>query len=131
MSMNSDIKAKWVSALRSGEYEKIEGALARKNSDDKLCFCALGVLCDINAGITSRSWGKLDTAGINYDYLGETATLPKEVAEWAGLKTRDPVIYRNSNGSGGVQVSGTNDQGTPSKRIYSFDDIADLIEKNL
>lgn len=41
--MNPEIKAKWVAALRSGEYRQAQRKL-RGNASD---FCCLGVLCDL------------------------------------------------------------------------------------
>lgn len=42
--MNADLKAKWVAALRSGDYKQTEGLLFRDGA-----FCCLGVLCDVAA----------------------------------------------------------------------------------
>ena len=44
MLMNPEIKAKWVAALRSGEYKQAKGQLRIGNS-----FCCLGVLCNLHA----------------------------------------------------------------------------------
>jgi hypothetical protein len=43
MKMNPDVKAKWVAALRSGEYKQGPEWLQGESG----CFCCLGVLCDI------------------------------------------------------------------------------------
>lgn len=48
--MDKDLKAKWVAALRSGEY--IQGTTflylePHSSRNDKETFCCLGVLCDI------------------------------------------------------------------------------------
>jgi hypothetical protein len=40
--MNPEVKARWVAALRSGEYKQGKGALRLNNK-----FCCLGVLCDL------------------------------------------------------------------------------------
>jgi hypothetical protein len=40
--MNPEIKAKWIAALRSGEYA--QGRYALRDGDH---FCCLGVLCDV------------------------------------------------------------------------------------
>lgn len=42
MSMNPELKAKWVAALRSGEYEQITGSLKEPDG-----YCCLGVLCEV------------------------------------------------------------------------------------
>lgn len=41
--MDAQLKAKWVEALRSGDYQQGMNYLRRGNS-----FCCLGVLCDIS-----------------------------------------------------------------------------------
>jgi hypothetical protein len=42
--MNAELKAKWVAALRSGDYKQTRGTL--KDLDLKV-FCCLGVLCEV------------------------------------------------------------------------------------
>jgi hypothetical protein len=42
MKMNPEVKARWVAALRSGEY--LQGTSTLRIGDQ---FCCLGVLCDI------------------------------------------------------------------------------------
>jgi hypothetical protein len=46
--MNPNIKAQWVEALRSGEYQQGSGMLKYYDDEiDEARFCCLGVLCDI------------------------------------------------------------------------------------
>lgn len=45
--MNKTLKAQWVSALRSGEYERITYYL-KKHVIEGDRYCCLGVLCDIS-----------------------------------------------------------------------------------
>lgn len=71
--MNADIKAKWVAALRSGEYEQGAGAL--RSSSDR--FCCLGVLCDLHAKETGTEWD-------DCNYLAYTTDLPPDVRAWVG-----------------------------------------------
>jgi len=44
--MQKELKDKWVTALRSGDYEQAIGGL-KVYEDDRLGHCCLGVLCDI------------------------------------------------------------------------------------
>lgn len=44
MPMDAELKTKWVSALRSGEYKQGRGKL--RSEDD--CYCSLGVCCDVS-----------------------------------------------------------------------------------
>jgi hypothetical protein len=71
MNMKPEIKAKWVEALRSGEYKQGKGLLAEDNK-----FCCLGVLCEVS--------------GMPYDHV--RFFLPNEVKEWAGLDSRNPML---------------------------------------
>lgn len=47
--MDPDIKAKWLAALRSGNYRQGMGWLRTSNG-----FCCLGVLCDV---VEPSRWG--------------------------------------------------------------------------
>jgi hypothetical protein len=75
--MKAEIKAKWVAALRSGEYKQGREALRHGEY-----FCCLGVLCNLHAQANP------DIASSETDpdvYLGEGGVLPRKVALWAGL----------------------------------------------
>lgn len=109
--MNAEIKQKWLTALRSGDY--LQGS-NRLRLGDK--FCCLGVLCDLHAKETNTAWG---FAGFNNDeYDGASHTLPKSVRDWAGLGTCSGVRPDENAPS----LTEINDNGTP------FSKIADLIE---
>ncbi|BAU40152.1 hypothetical protein [Ralstonia phage RSP15] len=81
--MNPRIKAKWLAALRSGEYKQGQEQLR----DDQNNFCCLGVLCNIHAqenpDFAARQ--KKTTA-----YDGEQGLLPKVVSKWAKLDDDNP-----------------------------------------
>lgn len=49
MPMDPELKAKWVAALRSGEYKQGRRALRSVANE----FCCLGVLCEV-AGVPSQ-----------------------------------------------------------------------------
>lgn len=55
--MNPELKARWVEALRSGEYE--QGYAKLRSTDDT--YCCLGVLYDIDVGdwVRTKSEGYL------------------------------------------------------------------------
>ena len=84
--MNQEIKAKWVAALRGGEYTQSFEVLR-----DFSGFCCLGVLCDLHSIETGTDWedGK---------YKNEFEILPKEVTHWVGnfLHRGDSVCISNS-----------------------------------
>ena len=72
-------RAKWVKALRSGEYRQAKSVLT-----DGRGFCCLGVACEISG------LGHWD-GEFEWEYHAgdtqETAFLPFEVKEWLGLRT--------------------------------------------
>ena len=72
-------RAKWVKALRSGEYRQAKSVLT-----DGRGFCCLGVACEISG------LGHWD-GEFEWEYHAgdtqETAFLPFEVKEWLGLST--------------------------------------------
>ena len=107
--MDAELKARWVKALRSGEYQQGNGQL---RSED--CFCCLGVLCDL---IDPNGWKNVVT-GEDADFVRadsiQSGFLSKDLREEIGL--RDPFQ---------LEVARMNDAGT------SFAEIADYIEANL
>jgi len=112
--MNPQIKQKWVSALRSGDYQKTQCYLRTNNG-----FCCLGVLCDLYGKEDNVEWtpSGFDSA---YAFQGNVGDLPSSVIEWAGLEDSNPYII------GGIgTLSGLNDKG------FTFNKIADLIENHL
>lgn len=113
--MNTEIKKKWLEALRSGKYEQGKKHL-RSNGTDQ--FCCLGVLCDLH----QKETGELDWREPNqfFPYIvygndGSTAYPPDVVDIWSEFYFA----------SGMTIVSGMNDSGK------SFSEIADWIEENL
>ncbi len=76
MEMNPEVKARWVAALRSGEYKQATGVLRRGGKS----FCCLGVLCDLHSEFAGQ-WS--DNNG--YEYMGKVSVLPKPVMEYAHL----------------------------------------------
>lgn len=118
--MNKRIKQMWIGALRSGEFEQTWGALARRDSLG-LCYCALGVLCELYRGdVGDNAPWEQDEEENKFRFLGYGATLPPLVREWAGLEAEDPAILLPGGFS---SVSQMNDlEG------LSFDEIASAIE---
>ena len=109
--MKTEIKQKWVDALRSGHYEKGRWFLTRLNGARET-FCCLGVLCDlaIKDGVelsfvygdgqdTEERWAEFriyqsmwnEEQGV-YDEYNYT-DLPDEVLRWAGLYESPTVMY--------------------------------------
>lgn len=87
--MKADIKARWIEALKSGEYPQTKNALhrLRQIAEDfpPEGFCCLGVLCEIavqdeviDVDLTSRA----SVALYDHEYTGY---LPETVVKWSGI----------------------------------------------
>jgi hypothetical protein len=119
--MDEDVKAKWLDALRSGEYEQAEGAL-HVIEGGKEKFCCLGVLCDLavqeGVDVTVRK----EPGESSWKYDRENGVLPRSVQRWAGLDAENPSVFHEGDIDG---IAALNDQGS------TFDVLADLIEEQL
>lgn len=140
--MKTEVKEKWITALRSGEFEQSIGMLQRTEAQDphfrnqklKTGFCCLGVLCEIAVREAVIPTPRQDAAEGSYFYgAGDnwnSCALPPEVTEWAELSSSDPVVRVTGApavaGRGSMELSEVNDV-----LRYSFDEIADLIEAQL
>jgi hypothetical protein len=115
--MNPQVKQKWVSALRSGEYPQITRRLHTDNG-----FCCLGVLCDLYGKENNVEW-ELECGNIYefnlYVFQGNGTFLPLSVVEWSGLENGSPYV------DGGKTLALLNDHGK------TFEEIADVIEEQL
>jgi hypothetical protein len=132
--MKPEIKAMWLDALRSGEYQQGQGVLRSENNE----YCCLGVLCDLYQKQTGdMHWNshaeKVADREVDgelahfysYDFGNEKigyyafAMPPQEVFNWSGL-------YGDSTlkGEDGKEYSlpEMNDGGK------TFEEIAQLIE---
>ena len=123
--MNPEIKAQWLAALRSGEYE--QGKMVLSNSGQ---YCCLGVLCELAflaGGIVTK-----DSTGADVRYGTETGLLPFEVQKWAGLKESNPSVSINGEL---YAIAGVNDGTELSDGSWlearTFSKIADLIDAQL
>lgn len=114
--MNPEVKAKWVEALRNGNYEQGRSALKSGNTVPQ--FCCLGVLCDLaeQEGIVESSGGGMYTrfTATADLYDSSMTTLPRAVADWAGIELESGLVGR---------VMTMNDH-----EGKSFDEIADHID---
>ena len=115
-------RAKWVAALRSGEYRQGQEVLRTENDE----FCCLGVACElaVDAGIIPPpSWD--DGYGFLYD-VADTE-LPEKVRDWLGL--------HDTYGALSAVVDYDDDFATADTLIalndvagWTFQQIADVVE---
>lgn len=129
--MNEGIKQRWVTALRSGEYEQGTTKLRRASYYPEagehipfFCHCCLGVLCELYAADHPEAKWRDSSTFMPRDPKdpdGESEThLPGAVADWAGFTdTNDPWPEGYPE-----PLSVMNDDGK------TFAEIADIIEKN-
>ena len=121
--MDPEIKAKWVAALRSGEYKQGQNFL---NKGDQ--FCCLGVLCDITKEETGGYWQDSGMIGGVFSFVYQNSAdarrLPQNLSQRLGL-------YGSliTTDEGGMTFEALND-GIKS-RSYTFLEIADAIEEQL
>lgn len=122
---NKENIRKWVTALRSGEYEQGTGSL---NENGKKC--CLGVACEVmlteqpdSLQVGEASTG--DNEGeFRVTYDGEGGYLPHSVMTWLGFDHINPVLMREGPENHPVSATTLND----TLRL-TFPEIADAIEK--
>jgi hypothetical protein len=131
--MRKDVMEMWVKALRSGNYSQTKECL-----HDSKGMCCLGVLCDIYTQ-GREGWAewdlcdeeeRVDDHGNIEDYaqwsmFDNHETLPCEVREWANIKHSDGSF--ETEGCDGTQY--TESLATLNDKGYTFNDLADIIEK--
>jgi len=156
LTMRAEVRDELVKRLRSGNYIQGKEKLALKDGDGER-YCCLGVLCEmaVEAAVTQRvereeehfndqdpDGEMLSVVVVKYG-LGNLydATLPPEVAVWAGMATEEevetlthvafddgPGMGRYDDPDGNMPtfntLAGLNDDGTP------FPEIATFIEAN-
>ena len=119
-----EIKAEWIAALRSGEYKQRSGGLRHGDT-----YCCLGVLCEIAVKHGIISTKKASSLSNIYLYDGSVGAPPQSLVQWAfGTESYIPrdkyVVHTDTFGSRNLifynDVAG-----------YTFNQIADLIEKDL
>lgn len=118
--MNSEIKQKWLDALRSGEYNQTAGALHNKNG-----FCCLGVLCDIVKDDLNLEWDFEEQKVLDaYSIDSNVSHLPIVVAEYVELYSVSPLCKTSYYGDiKYIDIAVINDRGA------SFSEIANIIEE--
>lgn len=124
-TMNPEVKALWLEALRSGRYDQGMGNLKAGDADDP-AYCCLGVLCELAAidGVIPAGQRREDALNDPaYYFNGENEFLPAEVMTWANLDSNNGTYKENLQLWMADQcLTDHNDNG------MSFTHLADLIE---
>lgn len=159
-AMNPVVKAAWLTALRSGDYDQTTEYLNRVSGG----FCCLGVLCDLaeRANIVTSSVVDYGVETVQYrgveltedttedpkegedgysfngDPLSELrsyTTLPISVQKWAGLTGHDPYVTDTNrlmaHPEEGYSGDATISLSSLNDSGQTFAQIADEIERSL
>lgn len=133
--MDAKIKADWIKALRSGEYEQGMGKLQANGK-----FCCLGVLCELAPNVHRVS---TTVSGIGVYAASDTSDNreenypPTAAWIWAGWTEKDPFVRTGfSQAPDGSAIANSGPFGNPRRGQYlsnlndagfTFDQIADVI----
>lgn len=133
-NMDPEIKKRWVSALRSGEYDQNKHSLRSEEGG----YCCLGVLCDIVKDDVGGQWNGRSSSLVTSMEFYEKASgqsshesLPTFVQNYAGLDGENPEVPSSDFdfvSEDMVSLAELND-GFDGENA-SFDQIADVIEKH-
>jgi hypothetical protein len=116
--MNPEWKAKWVAALRSGEYK--QGRHFLRKIDDT--FCCLGVLCDLVAKEDPYFRWEKNSSNSAFNMLIDDKMPSAEVYAFIEYSSEGDRMMWEAR-SRGTCLSEMNDAG------HTFTEIADIIEK--
>ena len=107
--MNNEVKARWIQALKSGNFQQGKNSLHYENK-----FCCLGVLCELAVENNVSSYERSVDSSYTY-YDGGSTTPAARVLNWAELEsiTVETLIRMNDSYEN------------------SFETIANYIEENL
>lgn len=107
-----DFKAKWVAALRSGEYKQGRGQLRNHNNE----YCCLGVACIVT--------------GYEVELIKDKCYVPKDF-ELIPMKLRGASYDSSLVKLLANMNDGQDPQSGRDVKISTFSEIADYIEENL
>jgi len=129
--MNTEVKQKWIDALRSGKYDQGSEKLRSVQG-----YCCLGVLCDLYSQEQDAEWefrGITETNLQPQDYWyfeDQSEFLPDSVKEWAGLPVGNPAVRVDVTEADDEndwfytdEIANLNDSG------YTFNELSNLIEQ--
>lgn len=129
--MNTEVKEKWVAALRSGGYTQGYESLKFEKT-----FCCLGVLCDLflKEHPDNAKWNCYEfEVKINKVEEKESLNLPDAVLRWAELPR--PLDEKETREAKSVLVTYANKSRTlpylNDNLKLTFDEIATTIERCL
>lgn len=119
MKLNPDVKAKWLAALRSGEYSQGRRQLRTPTGG----YCCIGVLCDISG---MGEWREAMDREAGYDYVGVGHQGTYRAWSHAPAIVRDWAVETHDMGDEWETLIKLNDYNK-----LSFEEIATYIEAHL
>lgn len=115
--MNPEIKEKWLTALRSGDYAQGKGFLCKVEEDGSKAYCCLGVLTDLYIQEMGFEWER----GVSYLHFDEEIVmLPLSVRNWSSVSNTG--LFYNEEGEMG-ELTDVNDTSD------NFDKVIQIIEE--
>lgn len=107
--MTPELKAKWVEALRSGEYKQGFGRLRQQGEGAAVAYCCIGVLCEV-AGFKPHGDRYLDERLIPLIFSLDAST-----SRLLGLPSRveSSLITSNDNGSTFAEIADKIERSVP------------------
>ncbi len=104
--MDAVLRAEWLKALRSGEYE--QGRFMLRTSTNQ--FCCLGVLCDVanKIGKVVGSWGQDNHSQTHFNGISQYA--PEQLLD---IDTQRELGKANDDGLDFEQIAGIIEERVP------------------
>lgn len=99
--IDEDVKARWVEALRSGEYQQ-----GRRRLRTGGAYCCLGVLADL---VAPNAWGK---SGGYECWKGLVVTLPRELVP---ERIQEQATWLNDKGATFTEIADWIERGCPDE----------------
>ncbi|HEY6019689.1 MAG TPA: hypothetical protein VIY48_07255 [Candidatus Paceibacterota bacterium] len=121
--MDPAVKAKWLTALRSGDYKQVKGCLR-----GELGYCCLGVLTDVWAGENSIEWNEPFVGAYSINAGGpytESSVTPRDVMQWSELENSTGAVIIGTVREGGNRASESNSSDYPYDLIVTLSDLND------
>lgn len=119
--MDAELKAKWVQALRSGEYQQCNGLLRFERDDGKSGYCCLGVLLDVQGAAWTQCENRSFDASLGGSVFASASDADKFV---------DALPLKLLTETQALELMNMNDGAGVSKQC-TFTEIADYIEREL
>lgn len=124
-TMPKEMKAKWLAALRSGEYKQGKGALRVEEDDGTISWCCMGALEEMLDGDVERNEEGRPKGFPTVGWMRFHGVDAEGIQDTFGENVWNPDVYDPIRGDD-ISLSMANDHLN-----YTFPQIADLIEAGI